>query len=72
MDYIGEIIKMISSGDEDKDQHHIKLVAENIHAKSLIMHKEYVEYLKECLKQINQQLSLAASENRDDTELIKA
>ena len=52
VDYIGEILRLISSGKEDADMHHINLVAENIHSKALALHKEYISYLKNCRKEV--------------------
>ena len=57
--YMSEMIKLISSGKEDVDQAHLKLASENIHAKALVMHKEYVCYLEICLKEVNERIRLS-------------
>lgn len=54
IEYISEMLKLISSGKDDIDNHHIDLVAENIHAKALIMHSEFMSFLKASLKEVNQ------------------
>ena len=47
------MLKLMSSGDEDVDMMHLKLVAENIHAKACIIHVEFVTYIKLILKEVN-------------------
>lgn len=42
LEYIGEMVQLISTGKDEVDQQNIELIAGNIHAKALQMHKEYV------------------------------
>ena len=57
MEYIGEMVKFISTGNEDIDNPNIEIVAENIHAKAIQMHKEYLTHLEANLKELNKKIS---------------
>ena len=57
MEYIGEMVKFISTGNEDIDNPNIEIVAENIHAKAIQMHKEYLSHLEANLKELNKKIS---------------
>ena len=69
MEYISEMVLLISTGNEDVDNENIELVAENIHTKAVQMHKEYVSLLEANLKDLNKRISKA--DVSEKTELLE-
>ena len=66
MEYISEMVQLISTGNEDIDNPNIEMVAENIHHKAVQMHKEYLALLEANLKELNKKISKASAEEKTD------
>lgn len=71
MEYISEMVQLISTGNDEVDQQNIELVAENILAKALQMHKEYVAVIEANLKELNKKIGKMRSASEEMTELLE-
>ena len=56
MEYISEMLMMISSGEENADLANIELVADNILAKSVQVHSEFKKSLQASLKELDKEM----------------
>ena len=63
-EYIGEMLLLITTGDEDVDMANIEMIADNIHAKAVQVHTEYQKHLKENKKVLDKELK--KSSKKDD------